>query len=71
MKRVLAIVLLICTVLPLCACPGQTGTGSNKNEGSGSEAVWQDNLGEMDFGGEEVVVSVMDLYEYELFGEED
>lgn len=72
MKRVLALLLLVCTVLPLCACPAQTDPGKTDGPGTtGSETVWQDSLGEKDFGGGEVAVSVMDLYEYELFGEED
>jgi hypothetical protein len=59
-------------LLPLAACGGPGGTTGNNGGGTGGDAiVWQDAVGEQDFGGEEVVVSVLDNYEYELFGEED
>lgn len=72
MKRVFALLLTLCMLLPLAACGGPGGTTGNNGGGTGGDAiVWQDAVGEQDFGGEEVVVSVLDNYEYELFGEED
>ena len=75
MRRLIAMLLLLCMLLPLGACTGNGGTtpgggGAGKPD-AGSETVWQDTLGEMDFGGEEVAVSVVDIHEYELFGAEN
>ncbi len=69
MKRVLAIALLLCMMLPLCACPG-SGPSNGGPGGETNKDLWPDQVGDKNYGGEEVVVSVMDNYEYELFGEE-
>ena len=70
MKRALAILLLLCTVFPLAACPANTPTNPNNKPGDSSDVRWQDTVGTHDFNGEELAVSVVDQFEYELFGEE-
>ena len=75
MKRILALILVVCTVLPFAACttPG-TGNGGNHGGGgtdTGTETLWQDAVGEHNFNDQDLYVSVVDLYEYELFGTED
>ena len=71
MKRVFALLLTLCMLLPLAACGGTGSTSGGTGGEGGDTIVWQDSVGVQDFGGEEVVVSVLDNYEYELFGEED
>lgn len=73
MKKIIAILLVFCMVLPFAACqqnPQTPGDSSNPSE-DGESTLWQDSIGTKDFGGEEVVISVLDNYEYELFGAED
>lgn len=73
MKKVIAFLLVLCMVLPFTACGPNPSTPSGPSGPSGDDesTIWQDSVGTKDFGGEEVVISVLDNYEYELFGEED
>ncbi|MBQ8350770.1 MAG: hypothetical protein IJY20_01840 [Clostridia bacterium] len=70
MKRILAFLLLVCMLLPFTACAPSTKDPDKDNEDD-TTIEWQDSVGVKDFGGEDVVISVMDNYEYELFGEEN
>lgn len=73
MKRILAALLLLCMVIPLAACPASTGpsTGDGGGGGGGTDDVrWIDSVGEYDFGGADVEVSVFAPFEYEMFGAE-
>ena len=73
-KRILCMLLVFCMLLPMAACSGGTTPGGQGGGGGGGETdavVWQDSIGDVVLDGEEVVVSVLDLYEYEMFGEED
>lgn len=71
-KRILCMLLVFCMLLPMAACSGGTTPGGQGGGGGETDAVvWQDSIGDVVLDGEEVVVSVLDLYEYEMFGEED
>ena len=70
MKRIIALVLLLCMVLPLCACPAQTEPGKGPGGETGA-VTWPDAVGEKNYNGEELVISVMDNFEYEIFGEDE
>ncbi|MBQ8350769.1 MAG: hypothetical protein IJY20_01835 [Clostridia bacterium] len=71
MRRIIALLLLACMVIPLAACPAATDpSGPSKPGTTPSDKLWQDSIGTYDFQGGELAISVADQFEYELFGEE-
>lgn len=70
MKRVLAMLLLLIMVVPLAACPSDTGTGGGGGGGT-ADVEYLDSIGDKDLGGEEVIISTMGGYAYEIYKEEE
>lgn len=71
MKRILALLLVLCTCLPLVACGGG-GTGGPAGPGTDDSAyTFIDNVGDHNFGNEEFVISALKAYEREIYKEEE
>ena len=81
MKRILALILVACTLLSmlvLVGCPapsdGGTTTTTKKPDG-GTPSEWADTLDtaalKKDFGGQDLVISVKENFQYEIYAEED
>ena len=68
MKRILALLLVLCTCLPLVACGGG-GTSGPVGPGTDDSAyTFIDNVGDHNFGNEEFVISALQAYERDLQG---
>ncbi|MBQ8351374.1 MAG: hypothetical protein IJY20_04950 [Clostridia bacterium] len=68
MKRILALLLLVCMCLPLVACGG--AGNNNNNDGPEDNYTFIDAVGDHNFEGAEFVVSLLPAYEWELYKEE-
>ena len=68
MKKWLSLLLVLCMVIPLTACP--SNDGDQKGEGT---VDWSeiDNLGDYDFKDETVTISCFEPYAYEVYGAEN
>ena len=68
MKKILAILLLACTVFALCACPDNGGPGGPGVEGEYDPAI--DAIpNDINFGGDDFSVSVRNDYVYEIYAD--
>lgn len=72
MKRVFALLLVLCMTLPFAACPNNNNNGHNPdNPNPGDTSPRLDNVGEHNFNGEEFVVSMLPSYLGEIYEEEE
>ena len=70
MKRILALLLLLCMCLPLVACGGSGDTGGTGDDEGKDNYTFIDTIGDLNFDGAEFVVSLLPAYEHELYKEE-
>lgn len=69
MKKLIAILLVMASVLAFAGCPN-SGTGDQGGLGVGDKK-FIDSLGDRNYGGQEFIVSATDRYSYEAYGKED
>ncbi|MBQ8173902.1 MAG: hypothetical protein IJ009_00705 [Clostridia bacterium] len=70
MKKILALLLLLCMVFVLCACPSD-GPGGPGGPGGGDEEIEPiDNIDkEYNFGGDSLSISIRNDYVYEIYAD--
>lgn len=69
MKSILALLLILCMVLPFAACGGGGG-GGEIDPGEQDNYEFIDNVGDHNFEGGEFVISIFKSYEHEFYKEE-
>lgn len=71
MKKLIAFLLLIGTVLTMAGCPNSNTPGGGGGDDGDDTDAFLDTLGERNYNAEDFIVSVLDTYDYEVYAEED